>query len=135
MATIFETDTNALIDKTAGELKKLIKAPDYAMYVKTGAGKERPPTDREWYYKRAASILRSIYLKKIMGVNKLKVKYATKKNKGMEGERVYNASGKIIRNILQQLEKAELIKQAQKGTHKGRILTNKGKSFLDKLSK
>ena len=82
MATIFETDTNALIDKTAGELKKLIKAPDYAMYVKTGAGKERPPTDREWYYKRAASILRSIYLKKIMGVNKLKVKYATKKNKG-----------------------------------------------------
>ncbi|MEK6933052.1 MAG: 40S ribosomal protein S19 [Nanoarchaeota archaeon] len=135
MATIFETNTNALIDKTAGELKKLIKAPEYSMYVKTGAGKERPPTDKEWYYKRAASILRSIYLRGAVGVNKLKIKYANKKNKGMEGERVYKASGKIIRNILQQLEKAELIKQVQKGTHKGRILTNKGKGFLDKLSK
>jgi len=47
-------------------------------------------------------------------------------------EKFYKGSGNIIRKILQQLEKAELIKQNEQG-RKGRIVTNKGRSFLDKL--
>lgn len=54
---------------------------------------------------------------------------------GHKPERVYKASGKITRTILQQLEKAELIKFTEKGIHKGRIITPKGKSLLDKASK
>src|SRR3990167_8286378 len=46
----------------------------------------------------------------------------------------YCRSASIIRKILQQLEKAEFIKQAQSGAHKGRIITPKGTSFLDKMA-
>ena len=135
MATIHEVNPNILIEKAADELKKLIKAPEFSKYVKTGSGRERPPVEKDWYYKRAAAVLRSVYLRGPLGVNNLRVKYGNRANMGVAGERVYKASGKIIRMILQQLEKAELIKQIEKGVNKGRIITNKGKSFLDKLAK
>ena len=135
MATIYEVNPNALVEKASQELKKLIKSPEFAKYVKTGSGRERPPVDKDWYYKRAAAVLRSVYLRGPIGVNKLRAKYGNRANIGVAGERVYKASGKIIRIILQQLEKAELIKQTEMKGHKGRIITNKGKSFLDKLAK
>lgn len=135
MATVYEIDPGILVNKVSEELKKLIKAPEFSKYVKSGAGRERPPADKDWYYKRAAAILRSIYLRGPLGTNKLRVKYGNRKNIGMAGERVYKASGKVIRGILQQLEKNSLIKPVEKGTHKGRIITGKGKSFLDKLAK
>ena len=135
MAIIYDINPNELIEKAALELKKVINAPEFSKYVKTGAGRERPPADKEWYYKRVAAVLRSIYIYGPLGVNRLKVKYGNRRNIGMNQERVFNASGKIIRTILQQLEKAELIKQVQKKSYKGRIITGKGKSFLDKLSK
>ena len=135
MAIIYDINPNELIERAALELKKVINAPEFSKYVKTGAGRERPPADKEWYYKRVAAVLRSIYIYGPLGVNRLKVKYGNRRNIGMNQERVFNASGKIIRTILQQLEKAELIKQVQKKSHKGRIITGKGKSFLDKLSK
>ena len=58
-----------------------------------------------------------------------------KKNRGVQPERTVSGSRKIIRTILQQLEKEGYIAKATKGIHKGRIITGKGKSFLDKLSK
>jgi len=135
MATIYEANPNTLIEKVSNELKKLIKAPEFTKYIKTGAGKERPPIDKDWYYKRAAAVLRSVYLRGPIGTNKLRVKYANRTNFGMGGERVYKASGKVIRTILQQLEEIGLIKQGGLKGHKGRIITSKGKSFLDKLVK
>jgi len=135
MATIYDANTTELINKASEALKQIIKAPEWSKYVKTGTAKERPPAENDWWYKRAASILRKIYLKGPIGTNKLRVKYGSKKNRGYKPEKFYPASGKIIRTILQQLEKVELIKHGQKGVHKGRIVTPKGKSFLDKLSK
>src|SRR3989344_2822074 len=135
MATIYDANTTELINKASEALKQIIKAPEWSKYVKTGAAKERPTAENDWWYKRAASILRKIYMSGPIGTNKLRVKYGSKKNRGSKPEKFYLSSGKIIRAILQQLEKAELIKQGQKETHKGRIITPKGKSFLDKLSK
>jgi len=135
MATIYDTNTQELIKKAANALKEKIKAPEWSMFVKTGVAKERPPVDRDWWYMRAASILRKIYLFGPIGTNKLRVKYSSRKNRGYVPEKTFSGSGKIIRVILQQLEKEELIKKAEKGVHKGRIITPKGKSFLDKLAK
>lgn len=135
MATIYDANAGKLIEKASEELKKLTKTPSWTKYVKTGAGRERPPVEKDWYYKRLASILRKIYVLGPIGVNRLKIKYGNRKNMGVAGERVYRGSGKIIRTCLQQLEKLELIKKIEKGKHKGKIITNKGKSFLDKLAK
>ena len=56
MATIYDKDTNELIAKASEELKKVIKAPEWAQFVKTGVHKERPPVEKDWFYKRAAAI-------------------------------------------------------------------------------
>src|SRR3989344_5370373 len=135
MATIYEANTQELIKKAAEALKEKIKAPEWSKFVKTGVSRERPPVDGDWWHMRAASVLRKVYLRGPIGTNKLKIKYSGRKNRGYVPEKTFSGSGKIIRTILQQLESIEFIKKAEKGVHKGRMITPKGKSFLDKLSK
>src|SRR3989344_7517881 len=135
MATMYDADPNVLIGKAAAELKKSIQAPELSKYVKTGAHKERPPQDYDWWYKRAAAVLRSVYMLGPVGTSKLRTKYGGKKNRGFKPEKFYRGSGKVIRMILQQLENEKLVVQQQKGVHKGRVITPKGKKLLDSLAK
>lgn len=137
MVSIQNAKPGKVIDNTAEELKsvKEVHMPEWAKFVKSGAGKNRPPMDNDWWYKRTASVLRRVALTGPVGVSKLRTKYSAKVNRGFKPERVYKAGGKIIRSILQQLEKAELIRYAEKGVHKGRIVTPKGQSFLSKAAK
>ena len=132
--TVYDVNATQLIQKAAESLKSTIKMPDWAAYVKTGHGKERVPSNLDWWYVRAAAVLRKVYLNSPIGTNQLSVLFGNKKNKGVKPERTVSGSRKIIRTILQQLEKVELIKHGQKGVHKGRIVTPKGKSFLDKIA-
>lgn len=135
MATVYDINPNKLIEKAAIALKSQIKAPEWSKFVKTGRAKERLPMENDWWYKRAASVLRKIYILGPVGTNKLRFKYGSKKNRGCKPEKFYPASGKIIRTMLQQLEKLEYVSKEEKNVHKGRKITPKGKSFLDKLSK
>ncbi len=136
MKSIYNVDQGELIEKTALELKKIqsIKAPIWSEFVKTGAHKERAPARDDWWHVRAAAILRTIYILGPIGVSKLRSKYGGKKDRGVKPEKFYKGSGKIIRTILQQLEEAGLVKKAEKGTHKGRIISPKGVSLLDKVA-
>lgn len=136
MTHILLIKPNQLINQAAEELKKqkLVQPPAWSKFVKTGRHKERLPEQEDWWYYRSAAILRSIAKLGPIGTQKLRTKYGGKKDRGHKPERFYKAGGSIIRKILQQLEKAELIKQVEKGVHKGRILTPKGTSFLDKVA-
>ena len=136
MTTVYDVDAQELILKAAEELKKIpeIKAPAWAPFVKTGMHKERPPVNSEWWYIRTASVLRAIYRMGPIGVSKLRTKYGGQKNRGGKKEHFFKGSGNILRKSLQQLEKAGFVKFADKGVHKGRIITPKGKSFLDKIA-
>jgi len=126
--------------KLAEALKKVpeFKEPEWAKFVKSSPSKERPIEDSDFWYKRAASILRQIYKKRVVGVNRLRTKYGSKKNRGMKPERFVRAGGKIIRTILQQADKAgftEMIKEI-KGTKEkrpGRKMTEMGKKFLEEI--
>ena len=138
MVSVYDFKAEELIKKAALELKKIevMKKPEWADYVKTSAARERLPVDPEWWYLRAASILRKLYiLDKPVGTNKLKRFYGGRKNRGHKPERFYKGSGKIIRVVLQQLERAGFAAPIKEGIHKGRVITNKGKSFLDKIMK
>ena len=123
--------------KTSEELKKIeeIRPPEWSKFVKTGTSKSRMPVEKDWWYLRAASILRKTDKLGPIGVNKLRVKYGSKKRRGHKPAHFYKASGNVIRKILQQLEKAGLLKQNLKGVYKGKIITPKGKSLLSKISK
>ena len=133
MVSIYTVDTNALIAKVAQELKKsdIVHPAEWAKFVKTGIAKQRPPVDEDWWYVRAASILRSVYKLGPIGVSKLRTKYGSKQNRGVRPEKFRDASGNIIRTILQQLEKEGLIMQS-KDKRKGRVITPKGQSLLEK---
>ncbi|HIH51986.1 MAG TPA: 40S ribosomal protein S19, partial [Nanoarchaeota archaeon] len=108
MTSVFEINAQEYNLKLAEALKKIpeFKEPDWAKLVKSGPSKERPIDDLDFWHKRAASILRQIYKKKIVGVSKLRTKYGSKKNRGFKPEEFRKAGGKIIRTILQQSDKA-----------------------------
>ena len=136
MEKILSKDSNELILKIAEKLKesKNVKMPEWAYYVRTSHGKDRPPMQSDWWYIRAAAILRKVALKGPIGTEKLRTLYGTKKNRGFKPEKFVKASGSITRKILQQLEAEGYIAQGSKGVRKGRIITPKGISFLTKIA-
>ena len=118
------------------EEEKLTTPPDWAMFVKTGSAKDRIPSQNNWWYLRAASIMRRMYVnKKPIGVNRLRNIYGDKEKNRYSGKHFRPASGAVIRNILQELEKAELIRKVKIQNHFGRILTAKGISFTDNVAR
>ncbi len=132
MTSIYDADIQESIEKLGASLKTIIKAPEWSKTVKTSAGKERPPSRDDWYCIRAAAILITIYKRGPIGTQKLRVKYGTKKRRGHSPAKFQKASGKIIRSIVQLLEKEGLVSYKKKGIHQGRIITAKGRSFVDK---
>src|SRR3989344_9315573 len=136
MTHILKVSPNELVHKAADELKKhkLVQPTEWSKFVKTGMHNARLPDNDDWWYHRSAAILRSIAKLGPVGTEKLRTKYGGLKGRGHKPEHFYKASGSIIRKILQQLEKSGLIKAAQKGEHKGRILTPKGTSLVDKIA-
>jgi len=137
MKWVSQTDKSELIVQIAKELKKnkQVSPPEWASFVKTGAHKERPPVDRDWWYMRTASVLVKVMTAGPIGVSKLRTKYGGKKRRGHKPAEFRKGSGSIQRKILQQLENAGLVKQQQKGVHKGRILTPQGHSLLNSTAK
>lgn len=118
----------------AEALKKIpeFQQPEWSFYVKTGCSKQRPPENDDFWYKRAASILRYLYIKGVIGVQKLRKIYGSKKKRGVRPDKFKKSSGKIIRTILQQAEKAGFVEKVSKFQH-GRRLTKKGRDFLDSI--
>jgi small subunit ribosomal protein S19e len=136
MVSIYEIDPSELVEKTGQELKNIkeIKPPAWAILVKTGAHKERPPVNKDWWHIRAAAIMRSIARLGPIGVSKLRTKYGGKKNRGHQPEKFFKGSGSIIRKILQQLDQAGLTAKVEKGAHKGRIISPKGLKLLNDVA-
>ena len=132
---IYTVSQHDLVLQTAAELKNHIEMPGWAVFAKTGAHRETMPRNPDWWYIRAASILRLCYKQGPVGVNKLRTRYGGRQNRGMAPDRFAKASGKVIRTILQQLEKAKLLEQKQVGTYKGRVASAAGASILAKAAK
>jgi len=137
---VYELDAQEYNLKLAEALKNVseFKKPEWIEFVKSGASKERPIDDEDFWQKRAASVLRQIYKKKFLGVNRLKTKYGGKKRRGVRPKEFRKASGKIIRTILQQADAAgftEIVKPAKgvRSQKPGRRLTEKGKKFLENI--
>ena len=127
-------DPAKLIGKVAAYFKenKVIEPPPWAMFVKTGVHKERPPQDPDWWYVRAAAIMRKLYLKGPLGVSRLRKLYGGRHRRGHRPPKFARGSGAIIRRILQQLEEAGLV---EKRDRRGRVLTKAGRELLEEAAK
>ncbi len=131
---IFAKNPVKFIPVLAETLKKIpeFEIPEWAMFVKSGVSRERPPVDNDFWYIRAASILRQMYIKGVVGVGRLRTRYGSRKDRGGKHCVFRKASGKIIRVILQQAEAAGLVEKVDKMQH-GRRLTQAGRDLLDSI--
>ncbi|HDM60337.1 MAG TPA: 30S ribosomal protein S19e [Archaeoglobus veneficus] len=132
MATVYDVPADMLIQRVAEKLKEMeeFEPPEWAKFVKTGVHKERSPEQEDWWYVRVASIFRKVYTDGPVGIERLRTVYGGRKRRGSEPPKFRKGSGSIVRKALQQLEKAGFIKK----TEEGRIVTPKGRSFLDKTA-
>ena len=134
MENIRSVEPGKFNTKLADALKKSqdVQKPEWVDFVKTGTNKNRPTTDEDFWYKRAASILRQIYIYKIVGVERLRTRFGGRKDRGMKPPRFAKAGGKIIRTIVQQAEASGLIEKS-KTKKAGRQMTQKGRDLLESI--
>tara|TARA_B100001971_G_C18129616_1_gene504084 strand:+ start:505 stop:1062 length:558 start_codon:yes stop_codon:yes gene_type:complete len=135
-SSVYEIPANKYNDLLANALKQIpeFKAPEWSLFVKTGVAKTKPSQEPDFWFKRAASILRQAYIRNVIGVNRLKTRYGSKKNRGYKPERFRRASGKMIRVILQQAEAAGLLEKSNEpGKRAGRKLTEKGMELMENI--
>ncbi len=132
MTTVYDVPASELINKVAQRLKKdkKVTPPEWTSYVKTGTHKELPPLNKDWWYTRCASILRRVYIDGPVGVERFRSFYGGRRNRGSKPERFVKGSGSIVREAVQQLEKAGYVRNAKKG----RAISPAGRSFLDNVA-
>jgi len=131
MTNVYEVDTAKLVEAVAQKLKASgIAKPAYVEYAKSGAGRERVPSQDDFWYTRCSSVLRQVYVNGPVGVSRLRVRYGNRKRHKVARHHHYRAGGSLITDAFNALEKAGYIKK----TKKGREMTPSGRSFLDKTS-
>mmetsp|Transcript_18015 Transcript_18015/g.30285 ORF Transcript_18015/g.30285 Transcript_18015/m.30285 type:complete len:152 (-) Transcript_18015:107-562(-) len=102
--------------------------PKWADLVKTGVHKELAPYDPDWYFVRAAAIVRKVYLRQGTGVGALRKRFGGNYRRGAAPERHQDAAGGLIRSILITLDDLKITEKTEKG---GRRISRIGQQALD----
>ena len=134
MPTPYDVPPSVLIERLARYLREEIDEivpPPWASFVKTGSHTQRPPQNPDWWFTRCASLLRKIYLKGPIGIERLRSEYGGRIDRGVKPEHARKGGGAIIRKALQQLQSADLVEPLR---NRGRIVTSEGRRLLDRLS-
>lgn len=132
MTTLYDVPADALIDALADNFEDRFDRPDWAEFTKTGAQRELPPEQENFWYVRAGSLLRKVAMNGPIGVERLSTEYGGSKSGSnryaVAPDHRTDGSKKVIRTILQQLEEEGFI---QSNEHRGREITAEGRSLLD----
>ncbi|MEM0288043.1 MAG: 30S ribosomal protein S19e [Nitrososphaerota archaeon] len=132
MPTVYDVPPSKLIEHLSNYLKRIpqIQPPQWSYYVKSGSHTSRPPTNRDWWYLRSASILRKLYLHAPLGIGDLEIAYGGRKKSGYGLAHERPAGSSSIRKCLAQLQAAGFVQK----TPKGRALTPEGRRLCDRIS-
>jgi small subunit ribosomal protein S19e len=119
-------------------LTELLHTAGWVDTVKTSHSNELPPQSPDWFYVRAAAIARHVYLRKSVGVGRLRKVHGSTKNRGSRPSHHVNASGSVDRKVMQALEKLGILEQidedAEGGGRGGRRITQAGMRDLDRIA-
>lgn len=133
MVTLYDVPADDLIEALADRLDDELEAPEWARYAKTGANREFPPDQQDFWHRRAASVLRTVAINGPIGVERLATAYGG----GKAGSNRYrvaprhraDGSRNLLRTMLQQLEDAGYLERPP--NDEGRVVSPAGRSLLD----
>lgn len=133
MTTAYDVPPDLLIDRLAKYLKEeaKIEPPEWAAFAKTGVHTEKSPADPDWWYRRAASILRKTYLKGPVGSSRTAAEYGGRRDDGSAPYHPRKGSRAIVRHAFKQLEQLGYVASVEK---RGRVVSSKGRELLDNIS-
>ena len=128
--TVKDVAAHDFVIAYAAHLKRIgkIEVPKWADLVKTGTAKELAPYDPDWYYIRAAAIVRKIYLREGTGVGSLRKRFGGNYRRGSAPDKHQDAAGGLIRTICLNLDKLNITEATGKG---GRKVSRTGQQALD----
>ncbi len=131
MPTPYDVPPSLIIPQLAKYIKDnvdQVQPPAWASLIKTSTHTQNQPDDPDWWFTRAASILRKTYIEGPVGLEHLRAEYGGRKSFGVRRQHTRKGGGANIRKILQQLEAAGLVETVKS---KGRIITKEGRKILD----
>eukprot|EP01126_Amoeba_proteus_P064053 TRINITY_DN8911_c0_g1_i4.p1 TRINITY_DN8911_c0_g1~~TRINITY_DN8911_c0_g1_i4.p1 ORF type:complete len:161 (+),score=20.56 TRINITY_DN8911_c0_g1_i4:182-664(+) len=133
--TVKDVAPEKFIAEYAAHLKRnqWLKLPDWIDLVKTSNAKELAPLDPDWYYIRAASVARKIYLRGGLGIGSFRVIYGGNKRRGVMPSRFTKASGAVLRHVVKQLESIGVVEKST-SSEGGRRITQEGRRDLDRIA-
>ncbi|WAR05274.1 RS19-like protein [Mya arenaria] len=108
-----------------------MKVPEWTDFVKTGMFKELSPYEPDWYFIRAASICRHLYIRSPAGIGSFEKIYGGRRRRGTAPSHFCKANGSISRRLLQSLEGLKIVEKDPNG---GRRLTSQGRRDLDRIA-
>merc|ERR1719343_966888 len=92
-----------------------LSVPSWTEYCKTNVAKELSPYDADWYYTRAASTLRHLYVRSNVGSKTFAKIYGVRQNNGTCPSHYRRGSTNIPRKIMQGLEAMKLVEKSANG--------------------
>jgi len=133
MTTVYDVPAQPLLNRLAEHLRSegKVTPPEWAPFARTGVHTEKAPGQRDWWYLRAASVLRKVYLLGPVGTSRLAAEFGGARDDGSAPYHPRKGSGNIVRTALQQLEEAGYVAIREK---RGRIVTPAGHKLLDRLA-
>ncbi|OMP82083.1 40S ribosomal protein S19 [Diplodia seriata] len=132
--TVRDVEASKFINAYADFLKRQgrLPIPVCAQIANKQQAKELPPQSIDWYYVRAAAVARHIYMRKTVGVGRLRKVHGGTKNRGSRPSHHVDASGSVDRKVMQSLEKIGVLEHdEEKG---GRRITQSGQRDLDRIA-
>jgi len=133
MVTLYDVPAEALIEAVAETLEGELEEPDWARFAKSGIGREFPPEQENYWYLRAAAVLRTVAIHAPVGVERLATAFGSAQKGtdryGVGPRHRSDGSRKQLRVMLQQLEAAGYLERPPNGL--GRVLSAEGQSLLD----
>ncbi|TRY94697.1 hypothetical protein DNTS_003172 [Danionella cerebrum] len=131
--TVKDVNQQEFVRALAAFLKKSgkLKVPDWVDIVKLAKHKELAPCDENWFYIRAASTIRHLYLRGGVGVCSMIKIYGGRKRNGVCPSHFSVGSKNVARKVLQALEGLKMVEKDPNG---GRRLTPQGTRDLDRIA-
>ncbi|EJW02040.1 hypothetical protein EDEG_03511 [Edhazardia aedis USNM 41457] len=119
---IFDVDSTKLNETISKYLKQndVLEIVDNVDIIKTGFAKELPPSDPDWFFKRGASVFRTVVLAsmvaepKYLSLNHFAIKYRSRLDRGCRPNKIVKGAVGHVKAILNSLIKNEWVRFDEK---------------------